>query len=81
MGFAFYMLGVINVHPANSGPDMLLLLLKALISISAPILSNKTHKLSIEFFQSVWSMRKTSYTISSVVLKNILKSKYLYSWI
>ena len=60
MGFAFYMLGVINVHPANSGPDLLLLLLKALISISAPILSNKTHKLSIEFFQSVWSMRKTS---------------------
>jgi len=36
MGFAFYMLGVINVHPANSGPDLLLLLLKALISISAP---------------------------------------------
>jgi methionine-gamma-lyase len=30
------MLGVINVHPASSGPDMLLLLLKALISISAP---------------------------------------------
>ena len=36
MGFAFYMLGVKNVHPANSGADMLLLLLKALISISAP---------------------------------------------
>jgi len=30
------MLGVINVHPANSGPDLLLLLLKALISIFAP---------------------------------------------
>jgi len=28
-GFAFYMLGVINVHPASSGPDILLLLLKA----------------------------------------------------
>ena len=27
--FAFYMLGVINVHPANSGPDIFLLLLKA----------------------------------------------------
>jgi len=28
------MLGVISIHPASSGPDMLLLLLKALISIS-----------------------------------------------
>ena len=44
------MLGVKSIHPANSGPDILLLLLKALISISAPILSNKTYKLSIEFF-------------------------------
>jgi len=35
MGFALYVLWVINVHPASSGPDMLLLLLKALISISA----------------------------------------------
>ena len=75
------MLGVISIHLDNSGPDMLLLLLKALISISAPILSDKTHRLSIEFFQSVWSMRKTSYLYDSVVLKNILKSKYLYSWI
>ena len=31
----FY-LGVIGLHLVNSGPDMLLLLLKALISISAP---------------------------------------------
>jgi len=30
----FY-LGVIGIHLANSGPDMLLLTLKALISISA----------------------------------------------
>ena len=36
LDFAFYMLGVISIHPANSGPDMLFLLLKALISISAP---------------------------------------------
>ena len=36
MGFALYVLWVINVHPASAGPDMLLLLLKALISISAP---------------------------------------------
>jgi len=43
------MLGVISIHPASSGPDMLLLLLKALISISAPF-SPTTHKLSIEFF-------------------------------
>jgi len=35
--FVFYMLGVISIHPVNSGPDMLLLLLKALISISAPL--------------------------------------------
>ena len=33
---ALFYLGVMNLHPANSGPDMLLLLLKALISISAP---------------------------------------------
>jgi len=30
------MLGVISIHPASSGPDMLFLLLKALISITAP---------------------------------------------
>ena len=35
--FVFYMLGVMNLHPANSGPEILLLLLKALISISAPL--------------------------------------------
>jgi len=35
-GVAFYVLGVICIHLANSGPDILLLLLKALISISAP---------------------------------------------
>ena len=29
LSFAFYMLGVISIHPANSGPDILLLLLKA----------------------------------------------------
>ena len=33
---ALYDLGVNNLHPASSGPVMLLLLLKALISISAP---------------------------------------------
>jgi len=33
---ALYDLGVEYNYPANSGPDMLLLLLKALISISAP---------------------------------------------
>jgi hypothetical protein len=43
------MLGVIKLHPASSGPDMLLLLLKALISFSAPLLSHKAYKLSIEF--------------------------------
>jgi len=32
---ALYDFGVINIHPANSGPDILLLLLKALMSISA----------------------------------------------
>ena len=37
MGFVFYILGVMNLHPANSGSDMLLLLLKAMISISAPL--------------------------------------------
>jgi hypothetical protein len=47
---ALYDFGVICMHPANSGPEMLLLFLKALISISAPILSYKTHKLSIQFF-------------------------------
>ena len=36
LSFAFYMLGFISIHPANSVPDILLLLLKALISISAP---------------------------------------------
>jgi len=36
MEVVFYMLGVKSIHPANSGPDILLLLLKALISISAP---------------------------------------------
>jgi len=35
-GFVFYMLGVINDHSASSGPEILLLLLKALMSISAP---------------------------------------------
>ena len=35
-GFVFYILGVISIHPASSGPEMLFLLLKALISISAP---------------------------------------------
>jgi len=35
-GFVFYMLGVIGIHLVNSGPDILLLRLKALISISAP---------------------------------------------
>ena len=34
--FILYMLGVISIHWDNSGPDMLFLLLKALISISAP---------------------------------------------
>ena len=34
--FVFYMLGVISIHLANSGPEILLLLLKALINISAP---------------------------------------------
>jgi len=34
--FVFYMLGVISIHSESTGPDMLLLLLKALISISAP---------------------------------------------
>ena len=34
--FAYYILGVISIHTANSGPDILLLLLKALMSISAP---------------------------------------------
>ena len=48
--FVFCMLGVMNLNPASSGPDILLLLLKALTSISAHILSNKTHMLSIEFF-------------------------------
>jgi len=38
MGFAFYIHGGINVHPANSGTDILLLLMKSLISISAPII-------------------------------------------
>ena len=33
---ALYDFGVINIHPANSGPEMLLLFLKALMSISAP---------------------------------------------
>ena len=33
---ALCVLGVIYVHPASSGPDMLLLLLKALIRSSAP---------------------------------------------
>ena len=49
-GIAFYMLGVLNDHPASSWPDILLLLLKALMSISAPLLSYKTNKLSIQFF-------------------------------
>ena len=30
------MLGVISIHPVNSGPEMLLLFLKALMIISAP---------------------------------------------
>ena len=29
-------IGVISIHPVNSGPEILLLLLKALISISVP---------------------------------------------
>jgi len=33
---ALYDFGVISIHPANSGPEMLLLFLKALMSISAP---------------------------------------------
>jgi len=33
---ALYDFGVISMHPANSGPEMLLLLLKALMSISTP---------------------------------------------
>ena len=37
MRFVFYILGVMNLHPANSGLEILLLLLKALISISAPL--------------------------------------------
>ena len=41
--------GVINVHPASSGPDILHLLLKALINISAPF-SPTRNKLSIQFF-------------------------------
>ena len=44
------MLGVKSIHPANSGPDMLLLLLKAPTKNWAPIISNKAHKLSIKFF-------------------------------
>ena len=32
---ALYDFGVICIHPANSGPEMLLLFLKALMSISA----------------------------------------------
>ncbi len=36
MGFASYMLGVTNVHPANSGSEMLLLLLNASIKSYVP---------------------------------------------
>ena len=45
------MLGVIGVHLANSGgPDMLFLLLKALISISAPFpLSCVTDQIKIVY--------------------------------
>ena len=35
-GFVFYMLGVMNLHPANSGPDILLLLFKAPTNNWAP---------------------------------------------
>ena len=47
------LLYVLKIYPANSGAEMLFLLLKALISITAPILTNKTHKLSIKFFNSL----------------------------
>ena len=33
---ALYDFGVINIHTANSGPEMLVLFLKELMSISAP---------------------------------------------
>ena len=43
---ALYDLLVEYNYPANSGPEMLLQLLKVLISISDPIFTDKTHKLS-----------------------------------
>ena len=39
-----------KIYPVNSWPEILLLLLKALISISAPSSPTRTYKLSIEFF-------------------------------
>ena len=71
-------LNVLIIYPANSGADMLFLLLKPLISITAPILSNKTHKLSIEFFQFVWSKKKTNSSIVNLLII-FSTSKYLYS--
>jgi len=45
------MLGVIiSIHPASSGPDMLLLLLKALMSISAPFSKIVGKKRNFSFF-------------------------------
>ena len=54
------MLGVNILHPTNSGPDMLFLLLKALISISAPfspgLFEMRTEKLYAKFALAVTNM-------------------------
>ena len=50
---ALFDLGVIGIHLVNSGPDMLLILLKTPTNNSAPSSPTKTYQLSIEFFNGL----------------------------